>query len=51
MLFLLPKISMSVTQTMEGVSTGVSTLLVLTSVIVEVDTHSPAIGQPAMVCF
>ena len=42
-------ISMSVTQTMEGVSTRVSTLLVLTSVSVDVDTHSPAIGEPALI--
>ena len=41
---------MSVTQTMEGVSTRVSTLLVLTSVSVEVDTHSPAITSHVMVC-
>ena len=46
----LPKILMSAAQAMEGVSTRVSTLLVLTSVSVEVDTHSPAIGIPALVC-
>ena len=40
---------MSAAQAMEGVSTRVSTLLVLTSVSVEVDTHCPAIGSPALV--
>ena len=40
---------MSAAQAMEGVSTRVSTLLVLTSVSVEVDTHCPAIGSPAQV--
>ena len=43
------KISMSAAQTMEGVSTRVSTLLVLTSVSVEVDTHSPAMEEIAKV--
>ena len=41
---------MSAAQTMEGVSTRVSTLLVPTSVSVEVDTHSPAIINLVMVC-
>ena len=40
---------MSAAQAMEGVSTRVSTLLVLTSVSVEVDIHCPAIGSPALV--
>ena len=43
------KISMSAAQTMEDVSTRVSTLLVLTSVSVEVDTHSPAITGAVLV--
>ena len=43
------KISMSAAQTMEGVSTRVSTLLVPTSVSVEVDTHSPAITGAVLV--
>ena len=41
---------MNAVQTMEGVSTRVSTLLVLTSVSVEVDTLSPAIINLVMVC-
>ena len=41
---------MSAAQTMEGVNTRVSTLLVLTSVSVEVDTHCPAITNHVMVC-
>ena len=50
MLFFLLKILMSAAQTMEGVSTRVSTQLVLTSVRVEVDIHSPAIVDLVMVC-
>ena len=41
---------MSAAQTMEGVSTRVSTLLVLTSVSVEVDTHCLEIINLVMVC-
>ena len=40
---------MSAAQAMEGVSTRVSTLLVLTSVSVGVDTHSPAITEAVLV--
>ena len=45
----LPKIFLSAAQAMEGVSTRVSTLLVLTSVSVEVDTHCPAIKGAVLV--
>ena len=41
---------MSAAQTMEGVSTRVSTLLVLTSVSVGVDTHCLAMINLVMVC-
>ena len=44
------QIYMTAAQAMEGVSTRVSTLLVITSVSVEVDTHCPAIINLAMVC-
>ena len=40
---------MSAAQAMEGVSTCVSTLLVLTSVSVGVDIHCPAMAEIAMV--
>ena len=49
MILLLPKMSMSAAQAMEGVSTRVSTLLVLTSVSVEVDIHFPAIEEAVLV--
>ena len=44
------QILMSAAQAVEGVSTRVSTLLVLTSVSVEMDTHCPAIINLVMVC-
>ena len=47
--FLVIQILMSAAQTMEGVSTRVSTLLVLTSVSAEVDMHYPSINIHVMV--
>ena len=41
---------MSATQTMEAVSTTVSTLMVLMSVSVEVATDCPAMEGTALVC-
>ena len=41
---------MSAAQTMEAVSTTVSTLMVLMSVSVEVATDCPAMEGPALVC-
>ena len=50
LLFFLLKISMSAAQTMEGVSTRVSTQLVLTSVSVGVDMHYPSMSIHVKVC-